>query len=304
MIVSLVGDNSYALRRRLDELTAKFVAEHGELALERIDGEETEGRAILDAVASLPFLAQRKMVTVRGLANNKIASEHIEQIISSIGETTDLIFYEPQVDKRTSYYKTLKAKTKFEEFSELDELGLTKWLVTEAEKQGGKLDTSDAKYMVERLGIDQLMLESELTKLITYESQITPENIELLTDPAPRSRVFDLLDAAFGGHKARALKLYEEQRAQKVEPQAILAMIAWQLQALAIVKAAGSRSSAEIARDTKLNPFVVRKTMAMAKKIDDKTLQTMVSDALEIDYRSKTTAIELDEALKTYIVTL
>src|SRR5665213_1478274 len=115
MITTLTGSNSYMLRRRLDELADKFVAKHGELALQKIDAEEAEPEAILEAVASLPFLASRKLVVLRSLGSNKAASGQIEQIINSAGEGTDIIFYEPAIDKRTVYFKVLKNQTQLEE---------------------------------------------------------------------------------------------------------------------------------------------------------------------------------------------
>src|SRR5438552_3215043 len=114
MIITLTGTNSFALHARLNELLAGFIKKYGDLALERIDAEDAEGQAILDAVQSLPFLAERKMVVIRSLGSNKQATEQIEQIISSAGDSTDLIFHEPLTDKRTAYYKTLKSKTQLE----------------------------------------------------------------------------------------------------------------------------------------------------------------------------------------------
>ncbi|MBX4188681.1 hypothetical protein KW792_01120, partial [Candidatus Saccharibacteria bacterium] len=130
------------------------------------------------------------------------------------------------------------------------------------------------------------------------------ETINLLTEKTPQSRVFDLLDAAFGGNKKKALELYEEQRAQKVEPQAIMALMAWQLRLLALAKIGGSRSPAQIAKDASLSPWPVQKAQNLARKIDDDKLRWMVSEALEIDEKGKSTNIDLDEALKNYIVTL
>ena len=304
MVISLTGSNSFLLRRRLDELTNSFVAEQGELALERIEAESVDLQAILDAVQSLPFLAARKMVVVRDLSANKPAAEAIEQIISSVEDSTDLIIYEPAPDKRTSYFKVLKSKTELEEFNELDTRSLANWLADEAKKQGGQLGLADANYLVERIGANQQMLASELGKLLTYDPQVTRANIDLLTEPTPQGKIFELLDAAFGGNKKRALKLYEEQRAQRVEPQAILAMIAWQLQLLALAKYSKDKPATTVAKDAGLNPYPVTKAKNLAAKISKNELNKMVDEALDIDWRGKTTAIDLDEALKTYITTL
>lgn len=304
MIATLTGNNALAIKRRLDELTGGFVAKYGDLALERLDAGEVEPQAIIDAVQSMPFLAERKMVVLRDLSANKATAEKIEQIISSTSDSVDLIICEPLTDKRTVFYKTLKKETEFEEYSEIDVHELPKWLIGEAKKQNCELSFTEARYLVDRVGADQYLLSNELAKLITYSPKVTRESIDLLTEQAPQSKIFELLDSAFGTKKDRALELYAEQRAQKVEPQAILAMIAWQLQLIALVKKAGKRNPSEIVKDSGVNEFPIRKAVGLAAKIGDNQLKQMVSNALEIDWRSKTTAIDLDEALKTYIVTL
>lgn len=304
MIITLTGNNTFALKKRLDELVGKFVAKYGELALERIDAEEAEAGAILEATKSLPFLAESKLVVVRSLSSNKAAAEQIEQIISSADKATTIIIYEPLTDKRTLYYKTLKAKTNFEEYNELDPQMLPKWLVNEANKQDSELSYADAKYLVDRVGVSQELLFHELAKLVTYDPKISKDNIDLLTEPAPQSKIFELLDAAFAGRKAMALVLYEEQRVQKVEPQAILAMIAWQLQLIALAKSAGKRSSAEIAKESGINEYPIRKAVGLAVKTDEEQLRKLVKDALKMDWLNKTSSLDIDEALKTYIVTL
>jgi len=304
MIVTLTGNNLFTLRRRLDELTSVFVKKYGDLALEKFDGEEDEAQAITEGLKSLPFLAQKKLVVVRNGGFNKEFAEQIEQIISSISDTTDAVFYEPQIDKRTAYFKVLKTKTQFEEFNELDPQSLAKWLVEETKIKGGKLGLVDANYIVERVGTNQSLLASELNKLVIYDSQISRQNIDLLTEPTPRSKIFDLLDAAFAGRKEQALSLYEDQRAQRIEPQAILAMIAWQLQQIAVAKMAGNRAITEVSRDSGMKEYPLSKAKNLADKLSDKDLKYMVSEALDIDWRGKTTTLDMDEALKNYIISL
>lgn len=304
MVITLTGNNVFALRQRLDELTSKFISEHGDLALERIDGSDSSFRAVLETVQSLPFLAPKKMVVLRDAGANKDIAENIEQIISASGDSTDLVIYDSEPDKRTAYFKTLQKHTQIESFSEMDAPGLGRWLVEEAQRQGGELNIANASYLVERLGADQQLLSRELDKLLLYNPKISRDDIELLTESTPQSKIFELLDAAFGGNKERALRLYEEQRIQKVEPQAIMAMLIWQLSLLATVKLGSSRSEATIAADTGMKPYPISKAAGLADKLGGAKLKAMVSDLFQIDWQSKTSSLDLDEALKTYIVTL
>src|SRR3989344_3501815 len=212
MIAVLSGENSFALRQRLNELVDKFVAKYGNLAVEKFDAEEVEGERVIESVLALPFLTAHKMVVLRAGSANSVWAERIEQTISSIPSSTDLILYEPQLDKRTVYFKVLKKQPGFEELNNLDKMNLAKWLVAEAEKQGAKISFGDANYLVERLGENQQLLFNELAKLAVYNPDISKESIDLLTEPTPQSKVFDLLDAAFSDKKGRALELYEDQR--------------------------------------------------------------------------------------------
>src|SRR3569833_656997 len=304
MLITLTGNNHYLLKQRLDELKKTFLADNDPLSLREIDAESAELQIILEAVGSTSLFAQASMVVMRDLSLNKAASEHIEQIISSTADTTTLILLEPKVDKRSAYFKVLKRLSQLEEYPETDSAQLTTWLITEAKKQGAKLSFSDAKTLVERAGCDQSLLANELAKLITYNSEISSRNIELLVAKTPQSKIFDLLDAAFGTNKKRALELYSQQRAQKIEPQEILAMIAWQLKLVSLAKLAGNMSASQIATDAGVSVYPINKAQNLANSIALDKLKKMVSEAYRIDKLIKTKPKEPDAALKTYIVSL
>jgi DNA polymerase-3 subunit delta len=304
MITTLTGANDFLRKRELGKLVRGFVAEHGDLALERLDGEEASAARMRDALQSLPFLSPRKMVVLYTPGKQKAWADHIGDTLKDVPETTDVIIVEPKLDKRLSYYKTLKKETDFREFGELDAGGLAQWAAAYAKEQGGTLSAADARLLIDRVGPNQQLLASEIDKLLAYNPAVTRQSIELLTDPMPQSTVFELLDAAFSGNTKRALELYQEQRALKVEPQAIIAMLAWQLHVLATVKSAGSRATDDIAKTAKLNPYVVRKTQNLARNLALEQIKQMVANLLKIDRQLKTTPTNPDEALQLYLLKL
>ncbi len=55
MITTLTGSNGFGLQAELDRLVAEFLKIHGEMGLERIDGEEASYSRIREALESLPF---------------------------------------------------------------------------------------------------------------------------------------------------------------------------------------------------------------------------------------------------------
>lgn len=304
MITTLTGENSYALQRELRRLVDAFVTKNGDLALERIDGQEASLEKISEALNALPFLASNKLIVLREGGSNKQFAEAAEQLLGDLPETTDVILVEPKLDKRLTYYKFLKKNTDFKEFTELDQSGLTRYLVDTAKQQGGVLNSGDARYLVERVGANQQLLSNELEKLLLYDKKITRQSIDLLTDLAPQSTIFQLLEAAFAGQTKRALNLYAEQRALRVEPQEIIAMLAWQLRVLAVIKTAGDRQVGQIASEAKINPYVLGKSQGIARDLTLQEVKRLVSDLLEIDTASKSSAIDTDEALQLYLLKL
>lgn len=304
MIVTLTGVNDYLRKQELSRRVADFIAEHDDMAVERLDGEETSVDRMREALQSLPFLTPRKLVVLREPSKQKAFSESIADILTGTAETTDVIIYEPKLDKRSSYYKTLKKETDFQDFTVLEAGGLARWAVDYVKEQGGELSMSDATFLVNRLGPNQQMLQTDLQKLLNYNLNITKPTIETLVEPTPQSTVFELLDAAFTGKAERAFALYKEQRALKVEPQAIIAMLAWQLHILAVVKAGGAHNADEIAKTAKLNPFVVRKSQALTRKLDMLRLKQLLADLLQLDMQLKRSNLDADEALQNYLLTL
>ena len=304
MIQTLTGANTFLLKRELDVAVAAFVMAHGDLALERIDGQEAELAKIQEAITSLPFLSNKKMVVLRAPSANKAFTEKVAQLLGDVPETTDVIIVEPKVDKRSSYYKYLKSKTTFQEFNDLDQYALASWLVATANGLGGTINSKDANYLVERVGANQQTLGNELEKLLLYAPTITRQTIDSLTEAAPQSTIFQLLEAVFAGNLHRAFELYSEQRALKVEPAQIIAMIAWQLHVLVIIKTAGQRSADEIAREAKISPYVIRKSQEIARRLTLVKLKALISDLLIIDTRMKREALDADEALQHYLLKL
>jgi DNA polymerase-3 subunit delta len=292
------------LQRELRQLIDAFVAEYTDMGLEKFDGEELDPKRLPSILQSLPFLASKRMVVLREPSAQKVVAEQLEKLLDDVPESTELLIVEPALDKRTSYYKALQKKTTLKSFDPQDERALANWLVGEAKAKGAMLKLADANFLVARVGANQSLLANELQKLISYNPAITRNTIIEMTDPLPQSSVFDLLDAALAGNTQRALALYHEQRQQKVEPLAMMGMIAWQLHILAVVKAAGSRSPAEIASAAKLSPYVVRKSAAAANRLTGPRLKDLIARAFDLDVRLKSQPIDPDDALQEFLLSI
>lgn len=292
------GDNQFMLEKRVRQLTDEFISRNGDLALERIDSEESSLASIIDAVKSLPFLSSEKLVIIHNISDKELIEKLIEL---EVPDTNTIIVVISKLDKRATYYKKITKLQNFKIFEKPNSMDMPRWVVEYVDNQKGKINILDARYLIDRIGTNQILLCNELDKLINFNANITQSSINELTDPLPQSSVFNLLDAAFTGNLKDTERLYKEQRAQKVEPLAILGMIAWQLHILAIVKSAGGKSADIIAKEAKLNPFVVRKAQKLASKLSFNDVRSLVNDACELDVLLKTKNIDTDQSILLYL---
>lgn len=304
MIVTLAGSNDFMIENELKSISSNFKDKHGEFAVEQIDGSETDYQSIFESASNLSLLSPNKLIIIKRGSSNKIFIDSIEQVIKNTPSTNDLIIVEPSVDKRLNYFKVLKRSTDFRSYDELDLRQLVHWINETVSKHGGIIKNSIAAYLIEIAGMNQMRLSNEIIKLISYQNEVTKETIDLLVEPLPQTTIFQLLDAAFSGRNKDLLKIYDDQKKQKVEPQQIVAMLTWQIHILALIKAAGNNSPAEIARQTKISPFVISKSFDIAKKLSLENVKDLTTNLLELDIKLKSKSVDIDEALLQLLLSI
>lgn len=304
MIITLSGSNEFMIDSELKNIISEFSIKYGNMAIEQIDGTESDLQTINEAISGLSFLSPNRLVVLKNGSNNKQFTESIEKILKTVPDTNDLVIIEPNIDKRLSYFKNLKKLTDFRTYDELDDNQLIRWIVDYVKERKGKISNSDARYLIDLAGNNQLKLSNEIDKLLNYQPEINKESINKLVEPIPQTTIFQLLDAAFSGKSSDILKIYEDQKRQKVEPQQVVAMLTWQIHIVALIKAAGNMSSSEIASKAKLSPFVVSKSMNIARKMTIQQVKELSDNLLDLDIKFKNQTIDTDNALMQLLLTI
>lgn len=301
MTITLAGDGDYQIRDALQLIVDEFSKKNDEINVAKIDCEETPIEQIISSVQNTSLFSSAKLVVLKNLDKNKDLTDRFDQVLSH-ASTTTVVIIASKIDKRSQFFKRLKSETDFREFNSVSQNGLANWIVNQAKSKNAEISNSDADFLVDSMGANQILLDNELNKLIAHDKNITKKTIELLCEPTPQASVFQLMDSAFSGDGERALRLYDEQRAQKAEPIAIIGLLAWQLHILAIIKSAKNIPIDDVARKAKISPFVVQKSAKIARSISMDKLKQLIKTTLKIDVQLKTEAINADDAMKHLIL--
>ncbi len=304
MIIFFYGPNNFAARRKLQETITRFKSTTGnDFSLEQFYGSShnLSANEVVSAITTVPFLAANRLIVLEEILSNKKLAEVLIPALNDVPKETVVLIHELKVDERTKLFKELKKLAKSVKFEQLREHQLTAWVQKTTKEFGGRIDSSTANFLVERVGNNQWRLWNEIQKLVSYNSLITSKSIILLAEPAFESSIFDMVEAIASGRTAEAVSLYLGLRNQKAQPLYILSMIAWQIRNLLVVKAASSSSENNIS-DAKISPFVVNKIRPLTNGIELDNIIKSYKSIQETDLKLKTTQTNPDIEMQQLIL--
>lgn len=288
MILFFYGPNTYAARQQISKLITQYQEKSGsDFGLERIDGSTVTAEILRAALLAAPFLANSRLAIIEGLGSNKTVAGGVEDLIADVPETTVAVFYDPEVDQRTSYFKTLSKRAQTVKFEALSVPKLQQWIVRIAREAGAEIERPAISRLLELAGEDQWRLSHEVAKLAAYRSPITVETVAVLVEEVHTETVFSLVEAMTAGKPEVALPLYRQLRSNGQNEMYLLTMTIWQLRNLLLAKTAGRMSAGELAKAAGMSPYVAGKMLSKRHLFHEGALKSAFVAAIDTDYQIK-----------------
>lgn len=303
MIYLFYGENSRAAKEQINKLVERFKTSTGsDFGLHRFN-EDSDPEAVKQALVSMPMFSEASLVVLEHPSRSKELINALSDALETVPEKTVLAVYDPHIDKRTSWFKALQKKATVKEFTQKTPAQKRKWTEREVKARGGSISEEAVALLLEYVD-DEWQLEQEIQKLANTADEIQTEHIRQLVRPAPQQTVFSLLDALVAGRTQEALEHWQDLRAQNVHELEILAMLGWQVRVLLILAAAEGRADQQIGKDHGLNPYVIRKSRPVARRLDEASLQAAYQAITASDYAIKTSGQEPDVLVEQLLMQL
>lgn len=305
MILFFYGANSFAARAKLTQLKEQFIAKNGnDFGLDQLDGERIKLAELVQQLQAVPFLASSRLIIIENLGKNKTVSEDIIERLDTVPESTIVVFYDPDVDKRSKYFKALSKLPKVVEFKALAVPALMRWIEDEVTRLGASIDRAATQELVNRCGDDQWRLRGEITKLATYKDMISEADVEEMVESSEEQNIFSFLDNVMAGDLRASLSGLERLQAAGQNEMYILTMILWQLRQVLLAKFSGTTNSGELAKRARLSPYAAGKAITLARKAEEEQLKDMYTAAVDCEYGIKTGKAKPDELLEGLVIQL
>ena len=319
----LHGDDDFGLEQELNTFHARMVeTPNGELNTSEFEGQDTGAHEIINAVSSYPFLADKRMVIVKGMLawitrkgageTGKKAVEHLLEALPQLPDYARLVFFERQ---------TLSDSNKILKLAREAPNGYEKAFPAPGDSTGWIMRRAKDAYQAEiqpqaavaLAGVTQNDLrraDNELIKLVSYVDgarAITEDDVALLTPYVPEAKVFDMVDALAEGRADQALTMLHRLLAEKDEdPFRIYGMIVRQFRLLLTGKeylVSGGYPN-QMADALGMNGFVAKKIAQQSRGFTLAGLERIYRALLDNDIKMKTGRIEPGLALDLLVASL
>jgi DNA polymerase III delta subunit len=274
------------VRRRAEE-------ERGPGGLETFDARASEPAEIVGALSALTFDPGTRYVLVDDVGAWKAAElGPLESILAEMPPETVLVAIGRGKALKQLCKAVEQAGGEVREYPAPKPWELPKWILERGRELGLQVDQEAAKELVGLVGTSQQRLSRELEKLelaVHPSTNVTVADVESLaaSDTAPQA--YDLADALVAGDLRATLALAEQLESHGERPGRLVFPVVRRLREVHRAAALLDRGMPEskVGEALKAPPWLVKKTVARAKKADRAALERAICvfADLEIDMR-------------------
>ena len=313
-VLLLFGTDEFAITRRLADIAAK--TDKDGMNTSRFEARSTSDEVLNNAVNSMPFLADKRLVILANPSQKYGAGEPRKKFLEFLGKipsTTLLVMHESVEGKEAERHWLVKwtaksADAKSEALMAPKAREMTGWIVNEMKNQGGKILPDAASRLSELVGADTRQASQEVAKVLAYVNWARPvevQDVEAVCVSTAEVDIFAFVDslAAGDGKQSQSMlrKMLEEQDAAAIFPM-IIRQFRLLIQAREIVEARGMVQDVQEALG--VHPFVAGKVFQQAGRFTMRTLEAVYRRLLKMDEAAKTSAMPLDMALEMFVMEL
>lgn len=304
------GEQDYLRTKNVKRLREALLGDGDAMNSTVLKGAEVRAFQVIEMAQTLPFFAERRVITLEDTDFLKKAGDEAEKLcefLPKMPETTHLIFEETAPNKTYRLYKAI-AKAGYVMVCDTPGEGdLRIWTAGLFSERGLRISNRTLDLFLQYSGTDMLSVQSEAEKLSAYcygKEEVLPEDIRAVCTPVIRDRIFDMIQSIAAGEKDEALSIYLDLVKLQTAPQVVLALMLRQYnQLLQLKELLGSAGESEAAAQLKINPWILSKKLRpLVDRLKRGGLESCLEECMKADFDYKTGKITPELAVERLIV--
>lgn len=239
-----------------------------------------------------PMMAERQVIIVKEAQELSRTIDNLETYCKNPQPTTVLVicYKYKKIDKRKTFYKTIKAKGVILDEKKLYENKVAPWISKALASKGYQISPKAAQMLVEFLGNDLGKISNELDKLtqiLKPEQQITPELIEKNIGISKDFNNFELQNALGSKDINKAFRIINY-FAQNPKDNPLVMTVALLYSFFSkVLKYHALPNKNTAAKELGLNPYFVKDYQLAAKNYPMRKVSGILAALRQTDMKSK-----------------
>lgn len=282
-VVLLAGPEATLRQASLDELRERALEggprDFNEDVFDLAAG-STDVVALASTLRTLPVLARRRLVRVRGLASKRAAKFIDGPLLAYLedpAETTCLVLEAESVDRRLRWVKRVAQTGEVRDCTAPRKpQELRSWIEQRVRAAGKEPGSGMAAALLDRTGPDLDRLASEIEKLSVYAGEreaLSPDDVAELTGDLRDFALYELTDAIGSRRLPEALGLLARLLGQGEAPLRLLGALGNHYRKLLRASECEPFEPDEVRKRLSIHPYAARKLVEQARRFDSRRLR-------------------------------
>ena len=307
------GTETYLIKDYEAALTKAILPDGAEIMNHDIFEEKrATAAAIMDAAETMPFLNEKRLVTVRNSeffqkGGRKEEGDNLKEFLADLPDTVCLLFIEEKAEKTNGLYKAVAKYGQAVEFKKPTEKDLGTWIKKRCKDNGMEMSEGVLNLFLQTVDHDMENIDGELQKLIAYkgeEAEVKAEDIRAVCTVSLEARVFDLVRAVAEKRPEKAVQVYRTLLSMKESPYMVLSLITRQFRLIleTMLLSKSGMTNDMIAAKLEIRDFAVKEYLRQSKRFPAEGWKKALRDCLQADLDIKTGKAQEETAVEMLIM--
>ena len=329
MLYILSGEDDFSISQSLEEIK-RGIGDPDLLSANTtiLDGQQLTSDQLMAVVETIPFLAEKRLVIVKGLlgrfepktragvrkkpaskTNQRNEYKSLVACIDGIPDSTILVLVDGKVGSKNPLFKAFSSKATVKTFPLMRNPELRKWIQKRVKEGGGSISSPAIDLLIRHVGSNLWIMGSEIEKLALFASgrRIEGGDVDRVVSGVREVNVFAMVDAILE-FKARVAEQALHQLLQRgAAPAYLLVMLSRQVRMIVLAKEMRGQRKPETEIQSRLgltSDYALRKTLEQAGRYPVGRLKRLYHKLLETDLSIKTGKYDGELALSMLVAEL
>lgn len=278
----------------------------------KYDFTETSINEIIEEVNYVDLFGERKLIIVSDFSFKKLKEKEENILKDYINHQNDnvIIFrcIDDTLDERKALIKLIKEKCDLIKCEKLDYKTLSEYVTNMFKEEKIQITFNQVKKILDYCEYNTDITINEVKKLLLYkmgETTITDKEIDLVISKNPEKELFNLNEHILNRNISACLESYRILSSSNVEEVVIIDSIAKQMRMLyQVIYLHSQMSYADIAKELKVKPFVIKKLIPYTKSYNEKQIIDILYKLSEIDSDIKLKGYDKTKVMESFLLTI